>query len=1092
MIARSAKTTLADEQKLEAVMTTLFQSGRWLRFYCAILLCSGFAAGASVQSISLSDSALGSPAGGAGDSALPVFSSDTRYVLFASTANNLVKTASGNALPTRLTRQFNVFLRDRTNGTDLLVSVNLAGTGGGNGDSLPIAISTNGQYALFESTAEDLTALDANNMHDVYVRDLTGGFTTLVSVSTNGTSGNGESRESSMTPDGRYVVFVSAATDLVAADTNGIPDVFVRDLQTGMTTLVSIGAKSIGTSTSSSSAFPKVAANGRFVTFFSTATNLISGLRLPGEVYVRDLVTETTTWASTNARSLFQSVVGSTNAISFRPSISVDGQFVAFGVCINSVTTWNPQGLILRYSLQTGVTDLVHTNASVPYPVLFNEIETMDMTADGRFIAFVANAGSSSGNTAIYLWDAQTATSTLVSADQDTGLPVIGMCEDPRVSTNGQYVAFLCDGTNLTADTLLGKTHLYRHDVSTGNTRLVDVDTNGFGSGMEGFADIDMSADGNLIAFGASDGNLVSNDNNHQVDVFARDLTSNAIELISAYHPTLPSLTPNGFNSLFSSSVSTNGRHIAFTSEADNLLANDTNRLRDVFVRDLQLGTNLLVSVGINGFAGNGRSSEPAISGGGNWVAFSSHATNLVAGDTNKSQDIFLRDVQAGTTTLVNISTNGGFGDADAYLPVISTDARYVLFRSQSRNLANGSFGTGIENLFLRDRQFETTYALTTGSSGAGISSAAMTPDGRFVAFVGRVGTGGTNLYVWDSQSASRNYTNSVTSPATVSISPDGQRVALLGGNPLSLSIVDLASSSIRVVSAGTFLSRPGLRFSANGRFLAYATSAAKVPNDTNAAQDVYLYDFETGTNLLVSRSFDSAGAPNGSSDTPEISADGHYVAYRSAASNIVESDLNTVPDVFLYDVAHGGTTLVSVNRFGSSTADNRSLTPLFSGDGKSLVFQTWASDLPGQDFNQFCDLFQLNLAAPAITDSDDDNLDDAWEMVNFQTLARDGLSDFDGDGVSDVFEFLTGSNPADPASAFQVEVVYTGSDGPNPALAWPLALGKAYRVQFKNELTDPAWQDLNSNVTLVGNLGHATDLVPASAQRFYRVLLEN
>ena len=128
-------------------------------------------------------------AGGNGDSGLSIISRDGRYVLFASTANNLTLTNNNNFV---LPRRFNVFLRDRLASTTTLVSVNMAGNGGGNGDSFPTGISTNGQFALFESSASDLVAGDTNNASDIFVRDVVNGLTTLVSVSTNGTSGNGD------------------------------------------------------------------------------------------------------------------------------------------------------------------------------------------------------------------------------------------------------------------------------------------------------------------------------------------------------------------------------------------------------------------------------------------------------------------------------------------------------------------------------------------------------------------------------------------------------------------------------------------------------------------------------------------------------------------------------------------------------------------------------------------------------------------------------------------------------------------------------------------------------------------------------------
>ncbi|HKI68432.1 MAG TPA: S-layer protein, partial [Verrucomicrobiae bacterium] len=137
------------------------------------------------------DSSLPVVAGGGGLSGFPIVSSDGRYVLFASAANNLTTMSNGAPMPATLISSLNVFVRDRASNTTTLVSVNLAGTGGGNGDSLPVGISTNGQYVLFESVASDLVADDTNNANDVFVRDLVNNTTTLVSANTNGWAGNG-------------------------------------------------------------------------------------------------------------------------------------------------------------------------------------------------------------------------------------------------------------------------------------------------------------------------------------------------------------------------------------------------------------------------------------------------------------------------------------------------------------------------------------------------------------------------------------------------------------------------------------------------------------------------------------------------------------------------------------------------------------------------------------------------------------------------------------------------------------------------------------------------------------------------------------
>src|SRR5882724_239122 len=152
---------------------------RFLEIALLLLLACRAAAG-PFQPVSSIDSAPNSPPGGSGDSWVPIISPDGRYVLFASTANNLVVNSNGNPIPALNLPKLNVYLRDRTNGTTTLVSPNLSGLGGGNGDSVPSAISTNGRYALFESSASDLVPGDTNNAADIFLRDIASNITFLV------------------------------------------------------------------------------------------------------------------------------------------------------------------------------------------------------------------------------------------------------------------------------------------------------------------------------------------------------------------------------------------------------------------------------------------------------------------------------------------------------------------------------------------------------------------------------------------------------------------------------------------------------------------------------------------------------------------------------------------------------------------------------------------------------------------------------------------------------------------------------------------------------------------------------------------------
>jgi Tol biopolymer transport system component len=1050
---------------------------KWILFAVAVSLffvARGVGSAASIQPVSVLDQPGEVPGSGAGDSGISVLSPDGRYVLFASTANNLTSIGSSNAAPLPIYPSLNVFLRDRTAGLTELESINSSGSGGGNNDSLPRGISTNGQYVLFESSATNLVANDTNSATDIFVRDRNSGSTVLVSVSMSGTVGNGNSRDPVMTPDGRYVAFVSEASNLVPGDTNGIPDVFVRDLVANTTTLVSAGAISTGSALlRSGSESPDITPDGHFVVFYSSSTNVVPGGTKAGEVYVRDLVGGTTIWASTNA----QTIIGTTNEVSFNAAISADGQFVAFETCTNPVTGLNPSGIILRYGLQSGTTDIIHTNAYVSFPGFFPDIHNLDMTPDGSFIAFVANTNNS-GNTIVYLWNSQWGTNLAVSQNINNLISTNGFCDQPRISSDGQFVAFLSSATDLTTNTGASGFHLYVRDIQGGTSQLVDVGADGNGAGVEVTTVPLLSADGKIVAFESLQKNLAPGDLNRDYDLFVRNLVAQSNELISVRQLLLPSETPNGLNHLYASCISTNGRYVAFSSDADNLYPAATNGFRNIFVRDMFNGNNILVSAG-----GNGISDNPSISGDGRYVAFASYATNLVNGDTNNSQDVILRDLANNTNILVSASTTGGFGNDNSSSPTVSTDGKYVLFTSLAGNLASGSVG-GAQNLYLRNMQLTTNYALTASSSG-GFGS--MTPDGRFVVFV--VPGSPDMLYVWDSENAKRIYTNMNSSIRSLSISPNGHRVAYSAGfGPINLNVVDITSNSTALVSTVDSVSQTRPAFSADGRLLVYATLNANVASDLNGKQDVYLYDFQTHSNVLVSRSFNSSNSPSGVSDSPAISLDGRFVAYRSSATNSASSDFNSASDLFVFDSSNSTTVLISSNYYNSSTANSGSSAPFFSGDGRTLVFRSRASDLVAQDFNYFDDVFAVNVVP--FVDSDGDGMDDGWELSYFGTLARDGSGDFDGDGVSDLDEFLAGTDPTDATSFFNVQIA--SAKGTGIVISWRSSLAKSYKVQFKNDLSDVGWQDLGGTVTVLGNTSFVTDPSPAATQRFYQVVASN
>jgi hypothetical protein len=501
---------------------------------------------AAVQPISVASGTFAPPAGGSGDSSAAILSPDGRYVLFASLANNLTLSSNGIPIPTLLPPRMNVFLRDRTNQTTALVSIDIAGTDGGNRDSWPSAISSNGQFALFEGTSTNLVINDPagpNQTNQVFLRDVVNRVTTLISASTNGVAGNDVCRSSVMTPDGRYIAFVSAASNLTSGDTNGIPDVFLCDTQADTTTLVSVGAQNTpGISIANSSELPAVSTNGRYVAFYSTATNLVAGVTNIGEIYLRDMVGGTTTWVSSNAHPVMYSLQGTSNTLCCNFSLSDDGQYVAYEATAltnwsyfgtptyNNVSSSLLGGVILRYSLATGLTDVVNTNALGVLSGSELNTRNIDMTPDGRFVAFVANIGSSFGQTCVEVWDSQSNTTTLASGNASGVVPATSLCYWPDMDPTGRYVAFLANASNLTPNSPASGFGLFLRDMQAATTTWIDMPAAGASSPESLMTFPRLSTNGNLVAFESLGEGLVANDSNHVYNVFVRNVSANTTE----------------------------------------------------------------------------------------------------------------------------------------------------------------------------------------------------------------------------------------------------------------------------------------------------------------------------------------------------------------------------------------------------------------------------------------------------------------------------------------------------------------------------------------------------------------------------------
>jgi Tol biopolymer transport system component len=395
--------------------------------------------------------------------------------------------------------------------------------------------------------------------------------------------------------------------------------------------------------------------------------------------------------------------------------------------------------------------------------------------------------------------------------------------EAAAVSADGRYVAFRSLATNLAAGDTNASYDVFVHDHQTAAIERVSLDSAGAeGNGDSGRPGI--SGDGRYVAFRSIASNLVPGDTNGVADVFVHDRQTGATERVSVDSAGLQANGPSGSPG-DSPSVSADGRYVAFWSDATDLVASDTNGSADVFVRDRQAGTTERVSVGSSGVEGNGDSIDAAISADGRHVAFSSLATNLVAGDLGFS-DVFVHDRLAGTTERVSVSSSGVKGNGPSESPALSADGRWVAFESWAGNLVPGDTSPGFVDIFVHDRQTGTTECVSLDPQGNVVNgdsmSAQVSGDGRYVAFsslasklVPGAANGSWNIYVRD-------------------------RV---------LGVTEIASTGVSGPSNGASWISP---ISADGRYVAFESFASNlVPGDTNLVWDVFLHDRGCGTGSL-------------------------------------------------------------------------------------------------------------------------------------------------------------------------------------------------------------------------------------------------
>ena len=260
----------------------------------------------------------------------------------------------------------------------------------------------------------------------------------------------------------------------------------------------------------------------------------------------------------------------------------------------------------------------------------------------------------------------------------------------PAISSDGSTIAYSSEASNLVPGDTNSSSDVFAYDVTTGTTTRISVDSNGNQADFGGFRAA-ISGDGSTIAYESTATNLVAGDTNGDYDVFAYDVTTGTTTRIS-----VDSSGNQGNSYSWQPTISADGSIIAYTSDASNLVAGDTNGTFDVFAYDVTTGTTTRVSVDSNGNQANDQSSSPAISGDGSTITYVSQASNLVPGETNGTYDVFAYDVATGTTTRISVDSNDLQADGPSEGPSVSDGGATITYESDATNLVgddtNGAY----------------------------------------------------------------------------------------------------------------------------------------------------------------------------------------------------------------------------------------------------------------------------------------------------------------------------------------------------------------------------------------------------------------
>jgi hypothetical protein len=886
------------------------------------------------------------------------------------------------------------------------------------------SLSADGRFLVFSSDASDIVSGDSNGYRDVFLRDLRLGTVTLISRNAVGETANGSNDEAVISADGRYVAFQSTATNLDVTGTNsvtGYQNIFRWERASNKLTLVSQNAIA-DDGGDNSSYYPSINDDGSRIAYATYASNFVSGVSDDNndlDVYMRDLTSQSTALVSHAAGAPLTAGDGDSS----QPKISRDGARVTYYSRASDLQSGasdaNSTYDLVSYLVSAGTNQYVSLETTAASTGNGDSSRTEhSLSADGRYEVFSSEAsdlvpGDTNGYSDVFIRDLQTGAVTLVSQGQG-GLAADWYSSDAVISSNGNFVAFVSAASNLEVTSGPNPSNFTQNvflwERATGALRLVSVNAAGDDGGNNSSYEPSISGDGSLVAFSTYASNLQANvtDDNGNLDIYlfrastgaavlvSRSTSSSPASIIAGNNvSTNPRLSRDGSRVVYLSyagdlqagvqdinsqydlvsylvdtgdnqyvsvqvdapgsasqastrtdhSLSADGNYEVFTSRANDLVLNDTNNMSDVFLRNLQTGEITLVSRTVGGAAATYHSNQAVISADGNFVAFVSAATNLDVTGTNDTQgnwNVYRWERLTGELRLVTVNAaddNGG--DNTSGEPSISGNGRWISYASDAGNLlASLTDNNSSRDIYVRDMGDASALpAIIPSTALVSHTASSITTTGNWYSSSPRVSRDGTHI-VYSS------YSSDLQSGVS-----DANNQADLVSYTISSGAnqyVSVESSAPSTVNRGS--SRTDRSLSADGVYEVFTSDASDlVPGDSNASSDVFLRNLQTGEVTLVSRGV--SGPANGSSFEAVISADGEYVAFLSSATDLDVT--GTGPDssvywsnVYRWKRADGELELVSRNAGEDNAANYYSYEPSISGDGNLVAFSTSADDL--------------------------------------------------------------------------------------------------------------------------------------------------